>query len=519
MNTDLFIRERRALARARAYRDAVAARVSIDDQIAAHGFAWIATLVAALEALLAWGERSNRGEARDVVTLGFGEYLAQLCGGVPLSQSEYARPGDFGLAPDWLARDPAVAEAIARADAGLRARIGQGLDPDLAGDDPDDAVLVEVARSFRRFAAARVDPRAHEWHRDDGLIPIEIIAELGALGAFGMTVAEEHGGQGLGKRAMALVTQALSAASLGVGSLATRTEIAAELIAAGGTEDQKRRYLPGIASGAIIPTAVFTEPGAGSDLASLSTRAVRDGDVYRITGSKIWITHGARADLMTLMARTGGPGARGLSMFLADKPRGTDADPFPVAGLRGGEIPVIGYRGMKEYEIAFDGFAVPVSGLLGGRENEGFRQLMASFESARIQTAARGVGVAEAATRLAFDYARTRRQFGKALIEFPRIAGKLAIMATETVIARELTGFAARAKDGGKRCDIEAGMAKLLAARIAWANADACVQIHGGSGYASEHAASRLLLDARILSIFEGTAEIQAQVIAKGLLK
>jgi len=280
-----------------------------------------------------------------------------------------------------------------------------------------------------------------------------------------------------------------------------------------GTPEQQRRWLPKIATGEVLPTAVFTEPDAGSDLVSLKTRAVRDGDVYRIYGSKTWITHAARADLMTLLVRTdpGDTSHRGLSILLAAKPRGSDADPFPAPGMSGGEIEVLGYRGMKEYEIAFDGFAVPAEGLLGGVEGQGFRQLMATFEASRIQTAARAVGLAQAALDEGLRYACERRQFGEPIVNFPRVADKLAMMAAEIVMARQLTHFAARQKDSGKRCDLEAGMAKLLAARVAWAAADNAVQIHGGNGFALEYPVSRVLCDARILNIFEGAAEIQAQ--------
>jgi (2S)-methylsuccinyl-CoA dehydrogenase len=381
-----------------------------------------------------------------------------------------------------------------------------------------------IRDQVRRFAERAVAPHAQEWHRQDRLIPIAVIDELAALGVFGMTLPEEHGGLGLGKMAMCVVSEELSRAYIGVGSLGTRSEIAGELIRLGGTAAQQREWLPGIASGAVLPTAVFTEPNTGSDLASLQTRAVKDGDQYRIFGAKTWITHGARSDLMTLLARTGAPGDtaqggyRGLSMFLAPKPRGSDADPFPGDGMTGTEIPVLGYRGMKEYEIAFDGFAVPAGGLLGGVEGQGFKQLMATFESARVQTASRAVGVAQNALELGLGYALLRNQFGRKLIAFPRVSHKLVMMVVETMVARQLTYFAAREKDSGRRCDIEAGMAKLLAARVAWANADNALQIHGGNGYALEYPVSRVLCDARILNIFEGAAEIQAQVIARGLL-
>jgi (2S)-methylsuccinyl-CoA dehydrogenase len=320
---------------------------------------------------------------------------------------------------------------------------------------------------------------------------------------------------------MCAVTEALSRGYIGAGSLGTRSEIAAELLIAHGTADQKARFLPGITSGAIIPTAVFTEPEAGSDLGSLRTRAVRSADVWRVTGAKTWITHAARADLMTLLVRTDPKvkDHRGLSMFLAEKPRGTDAHPFPAPGMTGGEIPVIGYRGMKEYEIAFDGFEVAHANLLGGHAGQGFAQLMATFESARIQTAARAIGVAQNALDLALDYALARRQFGEPLSAFPRVTNKLAMMAAEILGARRLAWFAADAKDQGRRCDLEAGMAKLTAARIAWAAADNAVQIHGGTGFAVEQPVSRVLADARILNIFEGAGEIQAQVIARRLLE
>ncbi|MFL5265261.1 MAG: acyl-CoA dehydrogenase family protein, partial [Stellaceae bacterium] len=361
---------------------------------------------------------------------------------------------------------------------------------------------------------------AHGWHLANRYIPLDTIDHMAALGVFGLTIPESFGGMGLGKESMCVVSEELSRAYIGVGSLGTRTEIAAELILCGGTEEQKSRFLPKLASGEILPTAVFTEPNPGSDLASLQARAVRDGAVYRVYGAKTWITHGARSDLMTLLARTDPAerGYQGLSMFLAKKPRGSEEDPFPAPGMRGTEIPVLGYRGMKEYEIAFDGFEVAAEDLLGEVEGQGFKQLMATFESARVQTAARAVGVAQNALELGLAYALEREQFGKKLIAFPRIAGRLALMAAETMAARQLTYFAASEKDQDRRCDIEAGMAKLLAARVAWSNADNALQIHGGNGYALEYPISRVLCDARILNIFEGAAEIQAQIIARGLL-
>ena len=373
---------------------------------------------------------------------------------------------------------------------------------------------------MRKFADGQVVPHAQEWHLRNEYIPLDIITQMSELGVFSLTIPEDYGGMGLGKELMCVVSEELSRGYIGVGSLGTRSEIAAELILGSGTEEQKRKWLPKIASGEVLPTAVFTEPNTGSDLASLKTRAVREGNAYKVYGNKTWITHPVRADVMTLLVRTNPAekGYRGLSMLLAEKPRGSDERPFPAAGMSGTEIEVLGYRGMKEYEIAFDGFSVKAENLLGGVEGLGFKQLMATFESARIQTAARAVGVAQSAMEQAMSYATTRVQFGEPIANFPRVADKLAMMAVEIMIARQLTYYAARQKDSGRRCDLEAGMAKLLAARVAWAAADNAVQIHGGNGFAVEFPVSRILCDARILNIFEGAAEIQAHVIARRLL-
>jgi (2S)-methylsuccinyl-CoA dehydrogenase len=532
----------RALAAAEAY--AAAARRAVEqmvfpggkldpalldqEQRAAHGLSWLATYVAALRETLGWARRlddgGRLGEREALICqAAFGEYLAQIVGGIPMSQGEMSRPADFGLATEAavLAADPAVA-ALLRDGAGapvltrLAELIGEG---ELGDAALGDESLTMIRDQFRRFADDHRD-QAHDWHRRDAYIPMAVIEALAELGIFGLTVPESYGGLGLGKLAMCVVTEELSRGYIGLGSLGTRSEIAAELIRLGGTEAQKQTWLPKLASGDILPTAVFTEPGTGSDLGALRTRAVRDGNVYRITGNKTWITHAARSDLMTLLARTDAneAGYKGLSMFLAEKPRGTEDNPFPAQGMTGGEIKVLGYRGMKEFELAFDGFEVKAENLLGGVEGQGFKQLMATFESARIQTAARAVGVAENALELGLAYARGRIQFGKPIAAFPRVAHKLAWMAAEIMAARQLTWFAARQKDSDRRCDIEAGMAKLLAARVAWSAADNALQIHGGNGYAEEYAISRVLCDARILNIFEGAAEIQAQVIARGLL-
>jgi len=498
-----------------------------------HGYAWYATYAEMMREVADWARKlEETGELGAIdallAQLLFSEYSGQLLGGIAMNQGESIRPRQLGAQAEQLALldVPAIRQLIAEggtqevksAIAGIMAdSIGRatlencGLDP----------MFDMVRDQFFAFAQQKVTPHAHRWHLDDELIPMPLVDELSQLGVFGMTIPEAQGGLGLGKTAMCVVSEELSRGWIGVGSLATRSEIAAELILCGGTDEQKAEWLPRIASGEILPTAVFTEPDTGSDLGALRTRAVRDGDGWLVTGNKTWITHAARADVMTLLVRTlpDTKNHSGLSMLLAPKLRGTVDDPFPSQGMSGGEIGVIGYRGMKEYEIAFDGFAVPAANLLGGTEGQGFKQLMATFESARIQTAARAIGVAQASLDVGLDYALGRKQFGKAIFEFPRVSNKLVMMAAEIMGARQLTYFAARQKDEGKRCDLEAGMAKLLGARVAWAAADNALQIHGGNGFSQEYVISRLLADARILNIFEGAGEIQAEVIARRLLQ
>lgn len=499
-------------------------------QRAVHGLAWVSTYVNALRELQRWvhGLHDNEKVSRTdqlIAAIGAGEYLMQLTTAVPMTQLEFLRPADLNCvqAAAELASNSAVQALIEQGNTAAHRHelAGKIADGDYGNEQLGDESLDLVRESFRRFAREQVRPYAHGWHLADELIPDKVIEQMAEMGAFGVTVPTEHGGLGLGKLAMCVVSEELSRGYLTVGSLGTRAEIAAELIQLNGTNEQKAEWLPGIASGEILPCAVFTEPDTGSDLASLKTRAHAQADgSWRIQGNKTWSTHGARSDMMTLLAKTDPDvnGYRGLSMLLAPKPRGTNEIPFPAPGMSGGEIEVLGYRGMKEYEIAFDGFEVPAGALLGNEPGKGFKQLMQTFESARIQTAARALGTAFDVLDVSRRYALERRQFGRPLIEFPRVADKLAMMLTETVMARELTYFAAREKDQGKRCDMEAGMAKLLGARVAWAAADGGLQIHGGNGYALEYDISRLLCDARILNIFEGAGEIQAHVIGRRLL-
>ena len=503
------------------------------EQTAAHGLAWLATYVEALRQMQTWAELlGSEGKFGDIeqliLQIAFGEYLAQLQGGIAMNQGEVLRLSELGLgdADANLLKTDAIATLVTRGNTqAARLRLVELMQERAAeitvGASGLEDELEMIREQFRRYALEKVEPFAHDWHLKDELIPLSVIEELAEMGVFGLTIPEEYGGFGLSKAAMCVVSEELSRGYIGVGSLGTRSEIAAELILAGGTDEQKEKWLPALASAEKLPTAVFTEPNTGSDLGSLRTRAVKDeAGNYRITGNKTWITHASRTHVMTLLARTDPTTTdyRGLSMFLAEKTPGDDENPFPTTGMTGGEIEVLGYRGMKEYELGFDNFEVKGENLLGGQEGQGFKQLMQTFESARIQTAARAIGVAQSALDVSMQYAQDRKQFGKSLIEFPRVASKLAMMAVEIMIARQLTYFSAREKDNDRRCDLEAGMAKLLGARVAWAAADNGLQIHGGNGFALEYKISRILCDARILNIFEGAAEIQAQVIARRLL-
>src|SRR5271167_4452325 len=377
----LFAEARRAVADKVMVDGRPVARVLDREQRATHGLAWLATYVEAIRQLASYSQRLSEagsfGEVEELlVRIGAGEYLAQIVGGIPMSQGEIVRLADLGLGPAAVAArmNPAVEHLIAYGNtAQRRARLAELMrerqEPTIGATGLEET-LDSIREEMRKFADGQVVPYAQEWHLRNKYIPLDIITQMSELGVFSLTIPEDYGGMGLGKESMCVVSEELSRGYIGVGSLGTRSEIAAELILGSGTEEQKRKWLPKIASGEVLPTAVFTEPNTGSDLASLKTRAVRDGGVYKITGQKTWITHPVRADLMTVLARTNSaePGYRGLSMFLAEKARGTNENPFPAKGMTGGEIEVLGYRGMKEYELSFDGFEVPANGLLGGVE-------------------------------------------------------------------------------------------------------------------------------------------------------
>ena len=503
------------------------------EQHSAHGLSWIAAYRATLKEMVNWAiELENSNSFTEIeklmLEITFSEYCAQIKSGIPMSQLEYVRPQDMGL-KNGLFTESGTEEfndLILNGNSNksrltLAGLLKEGFSSKNFGNTGLDETTSIVQEQFRKFVEDDVIPHAHEWHLNDDLIPMSIIDKMAEMGVFGLTIPEEYGGLGMTRFVDCVVTEELARGYIGVGSLGTRGDIAAELLITGGTEEQKNRFLPKIASGEILPCAVLTEPHSGSDMGSFKTRAVANGTHYSITGNKTWVTHGARSDLMTLLARTNPDekGYKGLSMFLAEKQRGDDNNMFPDDGISGGEIEVLGYRGMKEYEMAFDDFKVKKENLLGEEEGKGFKQMMETFEAARIQTAARALGVAQSAFETGMQYALDRvTTNGGSLYDKPRNASKIVSMVTEIMAARQLTYYAAKEKDKGHRCDLEAGMAKMLAARVAWACADNSVQIHGGNGFALEYPISRILCDSRILNIFEGTAEIQADIVTRRLV-
>ena len=494
-----------------------------------HGFAWIATYIEALRQINNWGiELANKNKLNEfeqlILDISFIEYISQILNGIPMSQTEFIKITDF--------------ESINKND---ELKISENFNFSNVSElkerlvkiaiNNDNIITLEntgleteyeqIREQFQKFNSLNVYNNANKWHLEDKLIPQKIIDDLATLGVFGLTIPEKYGGLGLNKLAMCVVSEELARGYIGVGSLATRTEIASELILNDGTDTQKDFWLPKISKGETIPAACFTEPDSGSDLGSITTKAIKDDGKFLISGNKTWITHASRSNLLIILARTN-PDIllkhKGLSIFLVPKNQGKEDDFFPNKSISGTEIKVLGYRGMKEFELRLDNLEVEKISLLGENENSGFTQLMKTFESARIQTAARAVGVAQNALDLAISYASNRKQFNKSIINFERVYNKIAMMIIEIALGRQLTYFAAKNKDLGFRCDLEAGMAKLLCARIAWSCADNSLQIHGGNGYALEYDISRILCDARVLNIFEGSAEIQAQIISNRIL-
>lgn len=376
----------------------------------------------------------------------------------------------------------------------------------------------QVRDAVRDFVEHSVKPIANELDRRNEPIPESILKEMAQLGYFGMTIPESYGGFGLDHVSMCLVSEELSRGWLSVGSVGTRGVIAAAALLRHGTEEQRKRWLPGIASGEILCGIALTEPDYGSDLGGVQCRAEKTAGGWRITGEKTWVTMGNRARLLLVLCRTDPDPAtrhRGLSVLFVEKEPGDDLCPPKITGK---PIPCVGYHGLRTYAMHFDGVEVPGENLLGGQTGAGFKQTMTSLEAGRMQTASRAVGLAQAALEDAVDYAQTRVQFGKPIGSFQVIQHKIAGMATRTESARTLTTTVARRMDQGGRCDREASIAKSHASDAAYEVADANLQIHGAYGYSMEYDAQRFWRDARLLKIFEGTSEILQTVIARQTL-
>tara|TARA_B100000131_G_scaffold90713_1_gene87480 strand:- start:7730 stop:8896 length:1167 start_codon:yes stop_codon:yes gene_type:complete len=349
-------------------------------------------------------------------------------------------------------------------------------------------------------------------------IPQDIIKKMAEQGYFGVIFPEEYDGLGLDNITLTIVSEELSRGILSVGSVMTRGIITGTLLLSHGTDEQKKKFLPGIARGETMTAAAFTEPDSGSDSGSMITKATKVDGGYILNGAKAWCTYANRANFLTVLARTDPDTSKrhkGLSIFLVEKEPGDD---IIHPNIKGEPIPTVGYHGMRSYNLALEDVFVPEENLIGGEENKGFYQLMATYESARLQTAARAVGVAQAAFDYALQYSKEREQFGKPISEHQAIRMKLSEMATELEASRQLVYYAASMKDSGKRCDLEAGMAKVKSAKAVEYITREAMQILGGYGYSKEFPVERYWRDARVISIFEGTSEIQHEVIAKSLL-
>lgn len=541
--------------------DAAAARLGADtavdgkidvglldrEQEVAYDLATVSGMVTAAEEMLVH-VGADAGELETMLAVGFaGEVAAELSGRVAGRESDWAVPE--GAA--W--HGAAFREALATARSPqlreeLAARVRR--QPSLPRRLDDD---LELARqTFGEFADERVAPVAEDIHRYDHDIPEDLISELAGMGCFGLSIPEAYGGSASGGdpadadsgahsesdyMSMVVVTEELSRGSLGAaGSLITRPEIIGRALAVGGTEEQKQRWLPPIASGELMCAVAVTEPDHGSDVAHLTVSAARDGDHYVLNGTKTWCTFAGRADLLLVLARTGSreAGHRGLSLLVLEKPP-YPGHAFTHHGEHGGRmdaraIGTLGYRGMHSFEVSFDDYRVPAANLVGGADGEhkGFYYQMNAFANGRLQTAARALGVMQAAFNEAVGYASQREVFGTRLVDYQLTQSKLAKMAYLIAVCRAFTyrtaqllaagGAAATARGTPSDGQLEASMAKSLSCLAAeWVTREAG-QVHGGYGYAEEYPVSRYFVDARVLSIFEGADEVLAlRVIARRL--
>ncbi len=365
----------------------------------------------------------------------------------------------------------------------------------------------------REFTKNEVLPEANERDPNNEDMSEELIEKLAEMGFFGIRAPVEYGGLGMGTLAYAVVTEELSRGWMSVASIIARGQNLA-----GATEEQKEEYVPDMVAGERLQSVSISEPGAGSDVAGMSTTAEKDGDEYVLNGQKTWCTFAKGSDFIVVYAKTdpdASPRHRGISSFIIDKTPGE----FDVEGLSGNKLNKIGYRGWKTWELNLDDVRVTEDKLIGGEEGKGFYHIMEFFEPARVHTAARAIGLARGALEDSLAYAEERRQFDQPIGEFQAIRFKLATMATKIEAARQLTHYVASQVDQGDRCDLEACMAKYYASEMAEEVTSEGIQIHGGNGYTTDYPLERYWRDARLTKIFEGTSEIQQRVIADRLFE
>lgn len=365
-----------------------------------------------------------------------------------------------------------------------------------------------IRNEARSFTTNEVLPEANERDSKNERMSDDLVEKLAEMGYFGITTPEEYGGLDLGTLAYAVITEELSRGWMSVASIIARGQGLP-----GGTDEQKAEYVPKMAKGEKIQATSISESGAGSDVAAMTTTAEKVGDEYVLDGQKTWCTFGKGADFIILYAKTdvdASPPHTGISSFIIDKTRGE----FDVDGLSGTKLNTIGYHGWYSWELNLDNVVVPEDKLIGRTEGEAFYHLMSFFETARVHTAARAIGLARGALEDSYEYAQTREQFGQPIGEFQAIRHKLADMSTKIAAARQLTHHVASTVDEDIRCDREACMAKLFASEMAEEVTSEGIQIHGGNGYTTDYPLERYWRDARLTKIFEGTSEIQKRVIA-----
>jgi butyryl-CoA dehydrogenase len=377
-----------------------------------------------------------------------------------------------------------------------------------SGLNDDEAMLVETVR---QFVDKEVKPTVREREHANEY-PEAWIEQMKRIGIYGLAVPEEYGGAPVSMPCYVLVTQELARGWMSLAGAMGGHTVVAKLLTLFGSEEQKQRYLPAMASGELRATMALTEPGGGSDLQNISTTALPDGDDLVVNGSKTWISNARRSGLIALLCKTdptARPRHKGISVLLVGHGLGLTVSR---------DLPKLGYKGVETCELSFDGYRVPASAILGGEAGKGFSQMMKGLETGRIQVASRALGVATAALEDALAYAQQRESFGQPIWKHQSVGNYLADMATKLTAARQLTRYAAERYDSGERCDMEAGMAKLFASEVAMEIALNAVRIHGGYGYSTEYDVERYFRDAPLMIVGEGTNEIQRNVIAAQLV-